>query len=97
MSMGEFELRDPRQTNLRAGLVADQRLHGVMRFLSHRERLSLDTMRRVGEAPMASTKRWSATRSSVRALAELREVEPQLRRAAGTAFVMTHLETDGSG
>ncbi len=51
MGMGDF---DP---GVRSGdlyLLAwspDGELHGVMRFLAHRGKLSLDTMRRVGETP----------------------------------------------
>ena len=51
MSMGEYELGvRPRDLYVLARSPCG-RLQAVMRFLAHRGRLSLDTMRRVGETP----------------------------------------------
>jgi lysyl-tRNA synthetase, class II len=51
MSMGEFELCvRPRDVYVLAR-SPDGQLQAAMRFLAHREKLSLDTMRRVGETP----------------------------------------------
>lgn len=51
MAMGEFDLGlRPADLYLLAR-SPDGQLCAVMRFLSHREKLSLDTMRRVGETP----------------------------------------------
>lgn len=51
MSMGEFEVGIRPDDIYVLAWSPDQGLHGVMRFLSHRGKLSLDTMRRVGETP----------------------------------------------
>ena len=51
MSMGEFELGIRPNDIYVLAWSPDQRLHGVIRFLSHRGKLSLDTMRRVGDTP----------------------------------------------
>ncbi len=51
MSMGEFEPGIRPDDIYVLAWSPDQRLQGVMRFLTHREKLSLDTMRRVGETP----------------------------------------------
>ena len=51
MSMGEFELGIRPDDIYVLAWSPEERLHGVMRFLSHRDKLSLDTMRRVGETP----------------------------------------------
>jgi lysyl-tRNA synthetase, class II len=51
MSMGEFDLGIRPHDIYLLAWSPEQRLQGVMRFLSHRDKLSLDTMRRVGETP----------------------------------------------
>ena len=51
MSMGEFELGVRPADLYVLAWSPDGRLQAVMRFLAHRGKLSLDTMRRVGETP----------------------------------------------
>jgi lysyl-tRNA synthetase, class II len=51
MSMGEFELGIRPNDIYVLAWSPEHRLQGVMRFLSHGQKLSLDTMRRVGETP----------------------------------------------
>ncbi len=51
MSMGEFELGVRSDDVYVLAWSPDGRLQGVMRFLAHRGKLSLDEMRRVGETP----------------------------------------------
>jgi lysyl-tRNA synthetase, class II len=51
MSMGEFELGVRPSDVYVLAWSPEGRLQAVMRFLAHRGRLSLDTMRRVGETP----------------------------------------------
>jgi lysyl-tRNA synthetase, class II len=51
MSMGEFELGVRPRDVYALAWSPDDRLQAVMRFLAHRGRLSLDTMRRVGDTP----------------------------------------------
>jgi lysyl-tRNA synthetase, class II len=51
MSMGEFELCVRPDDVYVLARSPEGRLHAVMRFLGHRGKLSLDTMRRVGETP----------------------------------------------
>jgi lysyl-tRNA synthetase class 2 len=51
MSMGEFELGVRPDDVYVLAWSPEQRLQGAMRFLAQRGKLSLDTMRRVGETP----------------------------------------------
>lgn len=51
MSMGEFELGVRPSDVYALAWSPNGRLQAVMRFLAHRGKLSLDTMRRVGETP----------------------------------------------
>ena len=51
MSMGEYELGVRPRDLYALAWSPDGRLQAVMRFLAHRSKLSLDTMRRVGETP----------------------------------------------
>ncbi len=51
MSMGEYELGVRPRDVYALAWSPDGRLHAVMRFLAHGRKLSLDTMRRVGETP----------------------------------------------
>jgi lysyl-tRNA synthetase, class II len=51
MSMGEYELGVRPRDVYALAWAPDGELHAVMRFLAHRGKLSLDTMRRVGETP----------------------------------------------
>ena len=51
MSMGEFEMCVRPGDVYVLGRSPEGRLQAVMRFLAHRGKLSLDTMRRVGETP----------------------------------------------
>jgi lysyl-tRNA synthetase class 2 len=51
MSMGEFELGVRPDDLYALAFSPEGRLQAVMRFLAHRGKLSLDTMRRVGETP----------------------------------------------
>jgi lysyl-tRNA synthetase class 2 len=51
MSMGEYELGVRPRDVYALAWSPDGRLQAVMRFLAHRGKLSLDTMRRVGDTP----------------------------------------------
>ncbi len=51
MGMGDFELAIRADDLYVLAWSPEGRLQGVMRFLAHRDKLSLDTMRRVGETP----------------------------------------------
>ena len=81
MSMGEYELGvRPRDLYALAWSPGGQ-LQAVMRFLAHRGKLSLDTMRRVGETPNGLNEALRLPRAGVRARSRRPRSEPQLRRA----------------
>jgi lysyl-tRNA synthetase class 2 len=55
MSMGEFELTIRPDDLYVLAFSPDGELRGLLRFLAHRQKLSLDVMRRVGEVPNGLT------------------------------------------
>ena len=87
MSMGEFELGIRPDDIYVLAWSPDQRLQGVMRFLSHPEKLSLDTMRRVGETPNGLNEALVCRALELARARGLREVSLNY---AGLAHVVRH-------
>jgi lysyl-tRNA synthetase class 2 len=93
MSMGEFELGIRPDDIYVLAWSPEARLQGVMRFLSHQGRLSLDTMRRVGETPNGLNE---ALVCRALELARARGVREVSLNYAGLAHLVRH-DSPGNG
>ena len=92
MSMGEFELCVRPDDVYVLARSPEGELQAVMRFLSHRGKLSLDTMRRVGETPNGLNE---ALVCAVLEFAGTRGVPEVSLNYAGLAHLVRRAPSDG--